>query len=533
MISSAVDRARRRCASPSRTGRPPGTCTRPRRRDPRARRPPRSRRDRCGSGNRCCPRAAGARRARGRARAQRVRRGPARRRAAIASTTSATDRQLLVLDLDRLHGRGGLGLALGGHRRDRLAVEAHLVDGDHRAVADRVSPVLVDVGQIPAGQHARRRRASPPPRRVSIETMRACGTGERSTFPCSIRGSTMSPANSAWPRSFSAASRRGAERPIWRTAVRSTVLIRRPPRSRGRPRGCPGSRCSGRGCPRARAGSARLVAELAARPAATAIVSSIPGVQNPHCTAAWRVNASSSGTKRSCSRRPSIVRTSRPCGVGGEEAARADRLAVDEHRARAAHLHLARGLRALQVEAIAQEVEQQLLRLDLPHDGRPLTVSSRLMRRAGRCRVEALEAPGPGGPVLLDEAILVLVGDHVARAGRARSGAASRACRAMLCRRIARSSVSAVSTAQGTLLPTTSTPWLRRTSARRSPSASATACPRPHLRDQVRRLLEDRDPRRRAPSRASASRASHPSRRTPSRRAGARARPRPRRAAPV
>ena len=67
--------------------------------------------------------------------------------------------------------------------------------------------------------------------------------------------------------------------------------------------------------------------------------------------------------------RPSIVRHLAPVRVGGEQAAGADGLAVEQHRARAAHLHLAGGLRALQVEAIAQEVEQQLLRLDLAHDG--------------------------------------------------------------------------------------------------------------------------------------------------------------------
>ena len=57
---------RRPCASPSRTGRRPGTCTRPRRRAPRGRRPLRSRRGRCGSGSRRFPPPASARRGRGR-----------------------------------------------------------------------------------------------------------------------------------------------------------------------------------------------------------------------------------------------------------------------------------------------------------------------------------------------------------------------------------------------------------------------------------------------------------------------------------
>ena len=57
-----------------------------------------------------------------------------------------------------------------------------------------------------------------------------------------------------------------------------------------------------------------------------------------------------------------------PARVGGEVAARADRQAVDEHRARAADLDVARALRAGQPERVAEEVEQQLLRLDLAHD---------------------------------------------------------------------------------------------------------------------------------------------------------------------
>ncbi len=64
------------------------------------------------------------------------------------------DRQVLVDDLDRLHGGGCLGLRLGGDGGDRLAVEAHLPDRDHGPVADRVAPELVDVGEIAVGEHA-------------------------------------------------------------------------------------------------------------------------------------------------------------------------------------------------------------------------------------------------------------------------------------------------------------------------------------------------------------------------------------------
>ena len=117
-----------------------------------------------------------------------------------------------------------------------------------------------------------------------------------------------------------------------------------------------------------------------------------------------------------------------PVRVGGEQAAGADGLAVEQHGARAAHLHLAGGLRALQVEAIAQEVEQQLLRLDLAHD---------------RCAVDRelqVHAPRPDGAasrrsrrrVQADQYSSTkrswyLSGDHLARPVAARSGAASRA----------------------------------------------------------------------------------------------------------
>ena len=57
-----------------------------------------------------------------------------------------------------------------------------------------------------------------------------------------------------------------------------------------------------------------LLVARRARPsrAARLTVSSIPGVQKPHCSAAWRVNASSSRSNSGRSASPSIVVTSRP-----------------------------------------------------------------------------------------------------------------------------------------------------------------------------------------------------------------------------
>jgi hypothetical protein len=66
----------------------------------------------------------------------------------------ADDRQLLVLDLDRLdRGRGG-GRRLGGDGCDLLTVEAHLVDGDDRPILDRVPVIRIDVGEVGAGEDA-------------------------------------------------------------------------------------------------------------------------------------------------------------------------------------------------------------------------------------------------------------------------------------------------------------------------------------------------------------------------------------------
>ena len=139
------------------------------------------------------------------------------------------------------------------------------------------------------------------------------------------------------------------------------------PRARRRPRGSPGTRCSGRGCP------ARLCLISSSPPSSpcsssAVTVSSMPGVQKPHCSAACRVKASSSRSNSGRSARPSIVVTLFPVGVGGEVAARADGEAVDQDGACAAHLHVARALGAGQPERVAEEVEQQLLRREVADD---------------------------------------------------------------------------------------------------------------------------------------------------------------------
>ena len=63
-------------------------------------------------------------------------------------------RQLLVLDLDQLDGRGCGRHGLGRDRGDLLSVEAHLVDRQDRPVLDRVPVVGVDVVEVGAGEDA-------------------------------------------------------------------------------------------------------------------------------------------------------------------------------------------------------------------------------------------------------------------------------------------------------------------------------------------------------------------------------------------
>ena len=85
-----------------------------------------------------------------------------------------------------------------------------------------------------------------------------------------------------------------------------------------------------------------------------------PGVQKPHCTAPASANASCTGCSVASPREPfdrDDVVAVRLCR---EDEARADELAVEEHRARAALALLARVLRAGKVEAVAERRQQAL-----------------------------------------------------------------------------------------------------------------------------------------------------------------------------
>ena len=66
----------------------------------------------------------------------------------------ADDGELLVVDDDPLERRSGGRLVLRRDGRDGLAGEADAVDGDDRPVADRVTPVGIDVLEIGGGEDA-------------------------------------------------------------------------------------------------------------------------------------------------------------------------------------------------------------------------------------------------------------------------------------------------------------------------------------------------------------------------------------------
>ncbi len=169
----------------------------------------------------------------------------------------------------------------------------------------------------------------------------------------------------------------------------------------------------------------------------------MPGVQKPHWSAAWRVKASSSRANSGRSASPSIVSHLAALGVGREEAAGADRAPVDEHRAGAADLDVAGALRAGEPELVAQDVEQQLLRLDLADDGAPLTLSSSLTPAPSVARAHAAPHATPPS-TRRRSASLVLLGAQSARRRSARDRAASSpSVAAIAWSRTARSSVTA------------------------------------------------------------------------------------------
>ena len=100
------------------------------------------------------------------------------------------------------------------------------------------------------------------------------------------------------------------------------------------------------------------------------MVSAMAGVQKPHWTAAWRVNASAMRSNAGSLPEALDGQHLATVRLDGEVGAGAHRQPVDEHGAGAAHLHVAGALGAREAQPVAQHVEQQLLGLDV--DGRAL-----------------------------------------------------------------------------------------------------------------------------------------------------------------
>ena len=212
-----------------------------------------------------------------------------------------------------------------------------------------------------------------------------------------------------------------------RSGRRRAVLIAPPP---GAPRrGSSGTRCSGRGCPTAPRGSRRR-SDPGSRRSRSAAATTKPGVQKPHCTAPVSANASCTGCSCRRSRAPRRVDDLVAVRLRGENEARAHELAVEQHRARAALALLARVLRAGQLEALAQRIEQALARPDVGLE--PLAVDSQRdphastpLERARREDAQGVAAVGGRPADVVDRARRG--GDRSGNSSASSSGAQRRA----------------------------------------------------------------------------------------------------------
>ena len=151
-----------------------------------------------------------------------------------------------------------------------------------------------------------------------------------------------------------------------RLAQRRNVAARRPAARRARSRRTP---CTGRGSRTGRSGSPPRSDPGSSRSSAVA-ETSMPGVQNPHCTPPCRRNARWSGASSSSPARPSTVVTSPAFRLEREVGAGVHRLAVEQHHARAALGVVAALLGAGQAELLADGREQADVRVELDRVGR-------------------------------------------------------------------------------------------------------------------------------------------------------------------
>ena len=269
---------------------------------------------------------------------------------------------------------------LGGDDRDGLAVVAHAVDREHGLVGE-LEPVGLRAGHVgvrehgvDAGQLQRRGDVDRDDARVRVRA--------RSVAPCSIPGALRSLEYANSPVTLGRRRRAATISPI-RPRTSCVVLMRAAPRRpRARRRGCGRSRCSGRGCPRAPRGCRRRSARARAQQRGGR--DDEAGRAEAALHRAGRDERALHRVQLAVRREPLDRHDLAAVGLRAVHEARADELAVEQHRAGAALALLAGVLRAGQAESLAQHEEQALGAVDVGLA--PLAVDRQLDPQRGTSR---------------------------------------------------------------------------------------------------------------------------------------------------
>ena len=202
------------------------------------------------------------------------------------------------------------------------------------------------------------------------------------------------------------------------------------------------------------------------------MVSAMAGVQKPHWTAAWRVNASAMRANARGLAEALDGRHLAAVGLHGEVGAGADR--QRRRRARCRCRTPGRRRSAWRPSGPAGRAARRAAAPGARRPGpwaAPLRRSSmRISQPAARGRrAGAVDAALPGRPVVVEEGTPGTSGAAASRRPPGDRAGARPASRRWTWNRMARSRVTAVSTAQRTSSPAMTTPWLRSSAARRGP----------------------------------------------------------------
>src|SRR4029453_6034533 len=204
---------------------------------------------------------------------------------------------------------------------------------------------------------------------MSIDRIRAWACGLRSVWPQSIPASTRSLEYANSPITFGIASTRRTLSPTRPSSSSVRVLMRGPPPAERRRRSSR-SRYSDRGSPRGPRGSRRRTAPGSARadrpsrrsaPACRSRTGPRPSRRTPPAPGGARRSRGSPLVLGCAPGRGGLLAVP----LGGQDEARADKVPVEQPRARAAFPLLARVLGAGQAEALAQRVKEALTGPDL------------------------------------------------------------------------------------------------------------------------------------------------------------------------